>query len=99
MLDACITNNNASGPIASPIKANEMLSPTHMFSKNQFSKLNESLNLNPATMQDDLNNYLKHQFYGSPVTRQVNKFNDCTVNSKHLNQKFEFDYSNIRTSR
>lgn len=95
ILDA--SSGSVTGPIGSPSGASGMLSPSHMFAKNQLSRLNESLNLNPATMQDDLNTYLKHQFYGSPVTRQANKFNDYRVNSNKLMN--QFDYSNARTQR
>lgn len=94
MLDA--GSGSVTGPIGSP-SASGMLSPSHMFARNQFNRLNESLNLNSATMQDDLNTYLKHQFYGSPVTRQTNKLNDYRVNSNKLMN--QFDYSNARTQR
>lgn len=94
MLDA--GSGSVTGPIGSP-SASGMLSPSHMFARNQFNRLNESLNLNSATMQDDLNTYLKHQFYGSPVTRQANKLNDYRVNSNKLMN--QFDYSNARTQR
>lgn len=69
----------------SPVGSNcaELLSPSSMFNKHQLNRLNESLNLGNKSgiVQDDLNEYLKHQFYGSPVTR-------ATKLSEYQSKKF-----------
>lgn len=104
-----VTNNgvldvsNSSCPTGSKINSpnySELLSPNTFFNKNQFNnKLNESLNLNTSAIPEDLNAFLKHQFYGSPVARN-NKFNDYRSNSNRIMQKSDFDrYSNLKTTR
>lgn len=98
-----ITNNymldisNSSGPIGSKINSpncNELLSPTALYNKSQSNRLNEPYGLNSSLMQDDLNSYLKHQFYGSPVAR-LNRLNDYRSNPDKSNNP----YSNLKTNR
>ena len=70
------------------------------------SKLTDPLTVNPSLMQEDmLNSYLKHQFYGSPVTR-LNKLNDFSArnNANKLLKSAgggggDFNYSNLKTTR
>jgi cytoplasmic polyadenylation element-binding protein len=75
--------------------------------KNHLDRFNESIlsqiNNNPSSiMHDELNAYLKHQFYGSPVTNRGNRFNDYRTNANKLLQKNDFNmdsniYPNLKT--
>ena len=97
-----VTNNNylpdqANGncPIGSKLNSpncSGMLSPTA-------GMFNKSFNLNSSHMQDELNNYLKHQFYGSPVPRG-NKLNEYRSNK--MLQKNDISnayYSNLKVNK
>lgn len=100
MLDVSGSSGPIGSKINSPSNFGELISPTAMFNKNHFERLNESLNYPSASglIQDDINEYLKHQFYGSPVTRMRDR-NTHGKNYMKKSEQMMLDYQNSEAMR